>query len=327
MYKQLSWLAALLCIFSLSSCAVWETITFSEEPRSEIETRQKQVIDLQYVWDKSSKGNLVKELPKSLKDDTSFGGALNGCFQTKTNPALILIPVAVKFLVDTALDATAKYAEDLQDRGIQMYPASLVISDTKGNEPIKQGVLGGAAPEDSAERGCLVMVRKGSGPEGQVGMAAIIQLVGYKKIMRFVPTYVRFDNAMALTRKGDGKVPSQIDANFAIVISASRAIKLGDGSKKVELGLSTFDIKGAPLGTAAIDCSVTDNEDKCPIATKTIDQADESAQDIEFSVSVTEMGSQVKDAKKAQEKFNSFKETIGPKVEEFLKGQLKNDSK
>lgn len=322
-------LITLLVSLSLQGCAMWNTITFSNAPNSE--NKQVQQYGFEYIWDIESQENLLNSVGNNLSGTSrdNFDKAINNCVVSPTAaPLLILAPVVAKYLIEAGFEKAKDYTDELQERGIKKYSTSLVVFD---ENPISKGILGGENPKAGSTRGCLVFFRQ-NGTDKKIGMMTVLQLFAYNETMKFVPTYLRLDNAIALTAEEDDKNYGVIDINFIINTKASGETYAKKGTKTADIGTIQLDLNSVPIaGEAKMGkednyCSLSQSLAKnnaCFLSSKTIELPDRASKDIEFNITITETGAHVADAKKSSEILKNLKDVAGSKTEEFVKEQLK----
>lgn len=226
---------------------------------------------------------------------------------------LLLAPVAAKYVFDIGADALAGYAADLQNCGNRGYSASLILSGEDAKSII--------SPNAEHNPGCLVLLRiETDGETAEPGMITIIRLVPHENIMRFEPVYVRFDNAMALTERGEGGAGGRIDALYAISASVARPATPGTYPKQVVLGVGEFSLAGVQLGTPKPALKCGSKDEACLVQTKSMDRPDSNSTSVEVAIAVREIGTQVNDAKRAEAEIKAIREAVGPKVQEYVGG-------
>jgi hypothetical protein len=301
-------------------CATWETLTFSPD-RTHSDKTKNQTAQLYYVhrnWlaDRFFAERLTNMLPEDGRAEITT--TLATCAGREPAapefaPLLLFAPAAAKYVFDIAADALAGSAEELQSRGDRGYNASIVLTGGEAQ------TVSGAQPGDTL--GCLVLLRTATdgGSKAEPGMVTIIRLTGYPNMLRFEPVYVRFDNAMALTERGEGAAGGRIDALYTIAVSVARPAAPGGYPKQVTLGVGAFSLEGVQLGMgkSALMCG---GPKPCLVQTKSIDRPDDATTSIEFSVAVREIGTQVNEAKRAQAQIKAIKDAVGPKIRDAVEG-------
>jgi hypothetical protein len=303
-----------------SGCATWETLTFSPD-RVYSDHTQNQTTQLYWV-NKESRRNqhtynkLLNLIPENRRDE--FSGAFDSCVgnaqqTTEFAPLLSLVPSAAMYVFDFAADTLVGYAEDLQYRGDRGYSANLILVGEEAN------AVGGT----SKVPGCLVLLRMATNglKPPKTGMVTIIRIAAQDSILRFEPTYARFDNAMALTGHGEDGAGGQIDAFYAITVSVARPVQLGVYPKQVMIGVGEFSLHGVRLGTPdpALNC---DSARPCLVQTKSLDRPDGASTSIEISIAVREIGTHVSDATRAQAQIKAVRDAVGPRIKTVVESMI-----